>query len=399
RVAVNLGGIEAAQIERGMVLAPVSVLRPTQIIDAHVEVLKSAPRALRSRMRVRVHLGAAEVLARIRVLEEAGEIAPGQNGLVQLRLESAVVALPEEHFIIRSYSPSRTVAGGRVLDGLASKHRGREMGQARERLSRLMTADRKGEFAVFVEIAGEQGLRRSEVAARTGWTSETLADAAKQAVGSGEVVEADGVYIGQSSFERISQRTLAEIKEHHRREPLARGLLRETLRERVFSHAAPEVFRSVMTQLEKAGLLVSEKEMVRATAHKLSLSTEDVALRDKLENVYKTAALEPPTLDEALERAGGSGAARQHERKIFQLLLDNRLLVRVQPELYFHREALDLLLSKLREYGEQHEPERLIDVPTFKEIAGVTRKYAIPLLEYFDRERITRRAGDKRIIL
>jgi selenocysteine-specific elongation factor len=399
RVAVNLVGIEAAQIERGMLLAPVGRLRPTQIIDARVEVLQSAPRPLRSRMRVRVHLGAAEVLARLRVLEEAGEIAPGQNGLVQLRLESAVVALPHEHFIIRSYSPSRTIAGGRVLDAIAAKHRGREMALARERLARLLTADRGGEFAVFVEIAGEQGLRRSEIAARTGWTDETLEDAAKKAIGSGAVVEADGVYLGKSSFERMSQAALAEIKEHHRREPLARGLLRETLRERIFSHAAPEVFRSVMTHLEKAGALVSEKEVVRAASHKLSLSSHDIALRDKLENIYKTAALEPPTLDEALERAGGAGTARQHERKIFQLLLDSRLLVRVSPEFYFHREALDHLLVKLREYGARHEPERLIDVPTFKEIAGITRKYAIPLLEYFDRERITRRAGDKRIIL
>jgi selenocysteine-specific elongation factor len=399
RVAVNLGGTEAAQIERGMVLAPTGTLRPTQIIDAHVEVLENAPRPLRSRMRVRVHLGAAEVLGRIRVLEEAGEIAPGKSGLVQLRLESAVVALPGEHFIIRSYSPSRTVAGGRILDALAAKHRGREMARARERLSMLMSADRKDEFAIFVEIAGEQGLRRSDLAARTGWTVETLEDAAKKAVESGAVLDADGVYISRGSFESISQATLAEIKDHHRREPLARGLLRETLRERIFSHAAPEVFRSVITQLEKAGLVVSEKEVVRAAAHKLSLSAEEVALRDKLENIYKTAALEPPTLDEALERAGGTTGVRQHERKIFQLLLDNHSLVRVQPDLYFHREALEFLLIRLREYGAQHEPERLIDVPTFKEIAGVTRKYAIPLLEHFDRERITRRAGDKRIIL
>jgi selenocysteine-specific elongation factor len=404
RVAVNLGGIEAAHIVRGMVLAPVGVLRPTQIIDAHVEVLPTALRPLRSRMRVRIHAGAAEVLARIRVLEAAGEIAPGQSGLAQLRLESPIVALPQERFIIRSYSPSRTIAGGRVLDALAAKHRGREIARARERLTRLLTADRENEFALFVEIGGEQGLRRADVAARTGWTNETLEAAARNAVESDLVVEADGVYLGKESFERLAQETLAEIKEHHRREPLARGLLRETLRERLFSHAAPEVFRSVLKYLEKAGALYSEKEMVRAASHKLSLSTADLALRDQLESIYKQAALEPPTLDEALERAGKAAgavaaAARQHERKIFQLLLDNHLLVRISPDLYFHREALEHLLAKLRDYGAQHEPERLIDVPTFKEIAGVTRKYAIPLLEYFDRERITRRAGDKRIIL
>ncbi len=400
RVAVNLGGIEAAQIERGMVLAPTGRLRPTQIIDAQLDVLESAPRPLRSRMRVRVHLGAAEVLARLRVLEEAGEIAPGKSGLAQLRLESPVVALPKERFIIRSYSPSLTIAGGRVLDALAVKHRGREIVDARARLTRLVIADRNEEFALFVETAGEQGLRRADLAARTGLTDAALEAAAKRALQSGAVVDAEGVYINNESFERISQLTLVEVSEHHKREPLARGLLRETLREKIFSHIAPEVFRAVMMRLEKTGALVSEKEFVRAASHKLSLSSDDTALRDRLEKIYKDAALEPPTLDEALSAArAGGGAAREYERKIFQLLLDARLLARVSPDLFFHREALDILTTKLREYAAQHEPHRLIDVPTFKTIAGITRKYAIPLLEYFDREHITRRAGDKRIIL
>jgi selenocysteine-specific elongation factor len=399
RVAVNLGGIEAAMVERGMVLAPVGRLRSTQIIDAQLDVLESAPRALRSRMRVRAHFGAAEVLARVRVLEETGEIAPGKSGLAQLRLESAVVALPKERFIIRSYSPSLTIAGGRILDALAAKHRGREMAGARERLAKMLTADRGEDFSLFVETAGEQGLRRADLAARTGWTDETLEDAAKRALESGAVVDAEGVYLCKESFARITQATLAEVGQHHRREPLTRGLLRETLRERVFSHTAPEVFRSVIAHLEKTGALVSEKDVVRAASHKLSLSSDDTALRDRLEKIYKDAALEPPTLDEALSGARAGGAAREHERKIFQLLLDARLLARVSPDLFFHREALDVLTMKLREYAAGHEPERLIDVPTFKTIAGITRKYAIPLLEYFDRERITRRAGDKRIIL
>jgi selenocysteine-specific elongation factor len=399
RVAVNLGGIEAAQVERGMLLAPVGRLRPTQIMDAKIDVLESAPKPLRSRMRVRVHLGAAEVLARLRVLDEAGEIAPGQSGFAQLRLESPVAALPQERFIIRSYSPSRTVAGGRILDALAAKHRGREAFAARERLAQLAGAEKEDALALFVETAGEQGLRRSDLAARTGWTDEALEEAARKAVGSGAIVAAEGVYVGRSGFERLSEAALAEIEAHHKREPLARGLLRETLRERIFSHAAPEVFRSVMAHLEKTGALYSEKEFVRAVSHKLSLTAEDAALRDQLAEVYQDAALEPPTLDEAFARVGGARGARDHERKIFQLLLDDRSLVRVSADLYFHRAALEELVRKLRAYAARHEPERLIDVPTFKEIAGITRKYAIPLLEYFDRERITRRAGDKRIIL
>jgi selenocysteine-specific elongation factor len=398
RTAVNLGGVETSSIERGMTLAPVGRLQPTQIIDAQADVLESAPRPLRSRMRVRVHLGAAEVLARIRVLEEGGEIVPGAGGLLQLRLESAVVTLPHERFIIRSYSPSRTIAGGRILDAHATKHRGREMLQTRALLSTLMTADKATEFAVFVETAGERGLRRADVAARTGWTDDVLEEAANKARESGKVIEADGVYLGSRSFERLARATLEEVEAHHKREPLVRGLLRETLRERLFTHTAPEIFRAVISHLERTGALRSEKEIVRATTHHLSLSAADVALRDRLEKVYRQAALEAPTFDEALTRAGAK-ASREHVRKIFQLLIDDCLLVRVNPDLFFYRAALDDLIARLREYAAQHEPERLIDVATFKEIAGISRKYAIPLLEYFDRERLTRRAGDKRVIL
>ncbi|HEX8492456.1 MAG TPA: selenocysteine-specific translation elongation factor [Pyrinomonadaceae bacterium] len=399
RTAVNLGGVEAAFIERGMVLAPANRLRSTQVMDVQVDVLKSAPRALRSRARVRVHLGAAEVLARVRVLEDAGEIPPGASGCAQLRLEAEVVALPGERFILRSYSPQQTVAGGRVLDAFAVRHRGREAKLARERLLSLTTAERATQVALYVEAAGERGLRRAELAARTGWLDDVLEQSAAEAVEQGTIVDADGIYVGRESFERLQRAALSEVEAHHRREPLARGMPRETLRERHFAHAAPEVFRAVLAQLENEGTLFSEKDVVRASAHSLSLSPADAALHDRLEQVYRTAALEAPTLDEALERAGGTQATREHGRKILQLLLDAGAILRINNDLFLHREALQQLVEKLREYAAQREPERLIDVPTFKELAHISRKYAIPLLEYLDRERITRRAGDRRIIL
>jgi selenocysteine-specific elongation factor len=400
RTAVNLGGVEAAGIERGQVLAPSGRLRSTQIIDAHVDVLKNAPRGLRSRARVRVHLGAMEALARVRVLDEAGEIRPGASGFAQLRLEVPVVALPGERFILRSYSPSQTIAGGRVLDAFAVKHRGREVAQARARLSTLASADRATQLALFVEMAGERGLRRAELAARTGWRDALLEEAAAQAREQKTIVDADAVHIGRASFERLAGDAIALVLAHHKREPLARGMLRETLREQRFTHAAPEVFRAVIAHLEQQGALVSDKEIVRAASHSLSLAPADAALRNRLEEVYLTAALEAPTFDEAFARAGHAApATREHGRKILQLLLDAGVLLRVNNDLLLHRQALEQLILKLRAYAAEHEPERLIDVAAFKDLARISRKYAIPLLEYLDRARITRRAGDRRIIL
>jgi selenocysteine-specific elongation factor len=159
------------------------------------------------------------------------------------------------------------------------------------------------------------------------------------------------------------------------------------------------VFRSVLGELERAGVLVAEKDVVRAAEHSIALSDSDAQSRDKLEQVFKKAGLETPTLEAALHAAGFRAGDTNRGKKILQLLLDNRSVVRIQPEMVLHREALDRLVAKLREYADKHEPDRSLDVTAFKDLAGVSRKYAIPLLEYLDRERITRRQGDKRVVL
>jgi selenocysteine-specific elongation factor len=348
---------------------------------------------------LRVHLGSAEVLARARVLNSRGEIAPGDTGFAQLRFESPVVATHDERFIVRSYSPAATIAGGLVLDPQATKHRGKEMARIRERLQALRESDRPGKLALFVAAAGDQGLKAADVAARTGWRDEVVAQVTTAAREAAVVVEAEGVLVSRENFDRLARTALEAVKLHHEREPLSRGLARETLRERHFAHAAPEIFRAVIARLEKDGSLAVEKDVVRAREHGLELSPADVQLRAEIAAAYEKRALAAPGLDEVLAGAGIANAQRAHARKILQLLLDDGTLVRVQGEMFFHAQALEKLKGLLRQYAKEHEPERLIDVGKFKDLAGVSRKYAIPLLEYFDSQRVTVRAGDKRIIL
>ncbi|HEX3280875.1 MAG TPA: selenocysteine-specific translation elongation factor [Pyrinomonadaceae bacterium] len=399
RTAVNLAGVELRAIERGMVLAEIGRLAPTQILDVQLTVLASAPRPLRTRARVRVHLGSAEVLGRIRVLNPSGEIAPGESAFAQLRLEAPVVAVHGERFIIRSYSPSITIAGGVVLDPLATKHRGRALEKIDRRLHELMRPERSRNLAAFILASGVQGLTLEQLRARTGLKDTVLSAAASDVERAGTITNANGVFINTADFEKLSNSVVEEVKSHHKRDPLSRGLARELLRERFFGHSAPEIFRAVMNQLEHKGVVVTEKDVVRLTEHSLDLSTADTTLRDKIAAIYQTAQLEPPTLDQALETAGVQAAQRPHARKILQMLLDSGTLVRVQAEMFLHVSALERLRLLLHDFASQHEPERLIDVSQFKTLAGVSRKYAIPLLEYLDSERITRRAGDKRIIL
>ena len=399
RTAVNLAGIDTSQIERGMVLAPAGRLRPTQVVDVWIDVLPGASRALRSRSRVRFHIGAAEVLGRVRVLEGSSQITPGKSGLAQLRLEAPVVALHGDRFILRSYSPAETIAGGVILDPFAVKHRGREMEHTLQLLQLLMQDDRAAKFTGFVRASGERGLRMADLAAATGWTNEVLAKVASQVETEGSVIDTGGVYLAHESFERLSQAVVAELERYHKREPLARGMLRETLREKVFAHSLPELFAGVIARLEAAGKIISEKDIVRSSRHSVGLSEQDADLSKRIEQLYLAAGVEAPSIDEAMTKAGVGAAQRVQARKLLQLLIDGRKLLRIQGEMFMHAQVVEDLKSKLRDYASQHEPERLIDVAAFKDLAGVSRKYAIPLLEFFDREQVTRRAGDKRLIL
>jgi selenocysteine-specific elongation factor len=403
RTAVNLGGIDHSEIERGMILSVPNVLRAAQIFDTEVEVLKEAKRSLKSRHRVRVHIGTVEALARIQVLNETGEIMPGEKDLVQLRLETPVAAIPNERFILRFYSPQITIAGGRILDAQASKHRRRDLENASRNLQNLIETenqdDKAKQLKAILEITGKHAATFADLQARTGWRNEILQKALGENLAGKSIVEAENFYIARTPFENLKEKTLTEIAAHHRKEPLARGILRETLREKVFAHLSPEVFKTVLLNLEREGKTTAEKDVVKIADHSRQLSADEKALRDKLEKIYSEAKLEVPTLENAIDRTiQNTKLTKQQARKVFQLFLDAGEIVKVTEDFYFTHEAIAGLIEKLKDFASK-TPDRLIDVPTFKDIAGISRKYAIPLLEYFDREKLTRRAGDKRLIL
>lgn len=399
RTAVNLGGIDHSEIERGMILTEKDVLRSTQIFDAEIEVLKDAKRPLKTRQRVRVHIGTIEALARVQVLNEAGEIAPGEKDFAQLRLEIQTVCVPGERFILRQYSPQRTIAGGRVLDNSASKHRRKDAENVRKYLQNLTGADKAKQIKLYLETAAEHGLTFKDLQARTGWHGEILKKAIAENLEKKAIVEAENFFIARTPFDNLKAQTLAEIEDFHRTEPLAKGILRETLREKIFSRFAPEIFKAVLVSLEADKKIAAEKDFVRAREHNHEFSPDEKILRDRLLSIYRRAKLEVPKLEEALNEAvNGTNLDKTLARKIFQIFLNTGEIVKISDEFYFLREEIENLVAKLKNFAE-NSADKLIDVAAFKDIAGISRKYAIPLLEYFDRERITRRAGDRRLIL
>ena len=419
RTAVNLTGVETAEVERGMVLAPPHRLRPTQIIDASVTVLNDTLRALRSRQRVRMHIGAAEVLARVRILEGGTggfsvvcqpdgpttnhaqdarpTIKPGESGFIQLRLEAPIIGVLGDRFILRSYSPQRTVAGGIIIDPFAPKHRVRELADVRARLNGLLEGPREERLAALVG-SGPNGMNKADLVARTAWRDQVVKVAVESASAHGLIAEAGDQLFATTTFADLKQNIVKDIRAHHAAEPLSRGLGLEILRGRYFAHAPPDLFRAVVTDLQKNGTVVIEKDVARSPEHMRAVSGEDAALRDRLEGVYRDAKLTAPSISEAFSRAGFAASQQQHGRKIMQVLIDAGKLVRVDGDMFFHASALDGMIARLRAFAAS-KPDHSIDVPAFKELAGISRKYAIPLLEYLDRQRVTRREGDKRIVM
>ncbi len=403
RTAVNLQGIDLDEVERGQTLAPAGRLRASSMLDVRLQLLKSAPRSLRTRSRVRLHIGTAEVLARVVLLGQS-ELAAGAECFAQLRLESQTLALPGDHFIIRSYSPAVTIGGGTVVDALPQKHRLREAAQAASQLEKLaaahLAANDAERIALLVEMAGEHGMSHAEIAARSGSPDEAIKRAADAMTRTRRAIAASSnplLLVERSAFEELAKRVRALLKEFHQKSPLESGMGREEIREKIFAHLPPEIFRAVVTQLVERNEVAAEKDLLRLASHRIALSAEEQAAKDHMAALFATAGLQPMSLEEAIAKAGpqfGIDAARA--QRFAQMLINSGELVRV-AELIFHRSALDGLRQTLQKFKAEHGAK--LDVGAFKDLTGISRKYAIPLLEYLDRQRVTRRAGDAREIL
>ncbi|HEY6401306.1 MAG TPA: selenocysteine-specific translation elongation factor, partial [Blastocatellia bacterium] len=343
RVAVNLQGIDLAEVERGQTLAPAGRLRASSMLDARLQLLKTATRSLRSRSRVRLHIGAAEVLARVVLLGQL-ELAPGASCFAQLRLEAPTVALPGDHFIIRAYSPVTTIGGGVVIDALAPKRRARDAAQSADWLEKLGAADEVERIALLIEMAGERGMDQQEIAARSGSSDEVIKRAAEAITKSRRAVTASQnpktsltPLVARTAFEDLAGRVRAILKEFHRKSPLESGMGREEIREKIFARLSPDIFRAVIGNLVERNEVVAEKDLLRLSSHRVALSAEEQAAKDRIAGLFAEAGLQPMTLEEAIAHvAAQTGVDAARAQRFAQMLINSGELVRVAG-LIFHR--------------------------------------------------------------
>jgi selenocysteine-specific elongation factor len=390
RTAVNLQAVERAAVERGDVVAPPGGLLPTILADATLELLEDAPRPLKKRDRVRFHVGTQEVMARA-LLVDREQLEPGQASYGRFRLEAPIVALPGDRFVIRSYSPIITIGGGTLLD-IAPPRFKRKAPALLAHLTLLEKGDPARVVEEHLKQAGPAGARAADLRARTPFGPERLRELLDELVKTGAIVAVDREwYLHREANDRLRAQTLGLLEAFHAENPLRAGISREELRSRA-GNAQERVFTRLLTSLEVEGVVRSERDQVRLASHSIRLTPEQQRVVSGLDVEFVRAGAAPPSPEEALAKLGVKGTER-HE--LFQLLVAERRLVRVKESLYFHAEALGVIQAKLVGYLQQ---KKEIGPGDMKDLLGITRKYAIPLMEYFDTQRITVRQGERRVL-
>lgn len=391
RVAVNLTGVETEEISRGNVLAPPGTLRPAHRLDTRLQLLDSAPRALKHRARVRVYLGTAEILGRVVLLDQE-ELLPGSEAYVQLQLEAPVAVARGDHFVIRSYSPMRTVGGGLVIDPAAPRHRRHRP----EIIEALVTAE-QGTPAELAEQQLETGVRlltAAEVAAGGGMDGKTAAAALAELVQTGRAVlltaEGESHYLATGVMEQWKKLIGRALGDYHRKFPLREGYPREEMRSRLFPRLNSKQFNLLLTHLEKEGLVHATAQSVVATGFTPRPTPEQQEIISRLEKLYTGELYQPPGWDEAVSRAGIRGDSQEY----LNYLLARGTLVKVADGMFFHHTAIDRAVKAIREYLARNEQ---LSLGEMRDLLQTSRKYTLPLLEYMDREKITRRVGDMRV--
>ena len=386
RTALNLVGASTEDLSRGMTLAPPDTFSTTRRVDVQLRLLSSAPRPLKSRTRVHFHSNTMETVAEI-TLYSVKHLAPGVEAFARLKLPEPALLLPGDRFIIRQFSPVVTIGGGVVLDSAP-------IPRMREReafLTTLAAGDPETILRSRIERRGLAGIPISRLISETGWTRKLVEARLGQAVSERRLLRIGDLFVDAPALSQLQQLIVTSIGDFHRKNSLVSGIAREALREQV--KASSEVFDAVLDQLCRAKKVEVAGDLVRLPGHGVVMKDDEAESKKTIEDAFAKAGLKVPALHEVI---ASLKVDRIRAQKIVTLLLRDKLLVKVSDELVFHGSAL-VELRRLIAVQKTKSPK--MDVATFKELTGVSRKYAIPLLEYLDRERVTKRMGDAREIL
>ena len=394
RTAVNIQGIDLGQVRRGMVLTAPRIFRPSQLLDVELRLLPTASRPLKNFIKVRFHQGTSEVLARVALMDRAN-LRPGESSAAQLRLDTGIFTLHGDAFIIRQFSPAVTIGGGTVLNPRPRKHRTTDRGATAtlDSLTRGSVAER---IPVFLAAHPGRYLTMRELNGLLGLAEPTLRKECSTAERTGQiaVIAAPDPFMLLSSTKRELQKSsVALVKGFHEANPLLRGISREELRRKVFDDLPVEVFKHCLDELVSQKSVALHEDAVALHGRTIELSAANKQIQDLIESAYHRSGYQPPLLSELSSLIDVDPL---QIREVSFWMIKEKVLVKIAEDLAYHQKTLSEIKSVLRS---NYRPGARFAVGDFKTLFTLTRKHAIPLLEFLDRERFTKRQGNERILI
>ena len=395
RTALNLAGVQLEDLARGMTLIAPGTLEPSQRFDVQISLLKGS-KPLKNRARVHLHAFASETIAEVTLLENP-ELKPGGSAFAELRTSDPLLLLPGDRTIIRQFSPVVTIGGAVVLDAfpLSTKEL-RQRNKKDERLVLLRAVSRGhgiDKDAILARIArrGQAGLTMAAAVRETGLKASVLDRGITELKQQKQVLQNGEFFLAAQAFNQARENALAAVNAFHKANPLVGGISKGELREKLGLHQT--VMEAVLSELVREKKAEVAGEQVRIAGRGVELKDEEARAKEQIEKAFAAAGLKVPLMREVL---ASLPVDKSRAHKLVTLLLRDRILIKLADELVFHHTALEGLRQLM---AQQKTKSPKIDVGQFKDLIGVTRKYAIPLLEYLDQQRITRRVGDERVIL
>ncbi|MBU0730847.1 MAG: selenocysteine-specific translation elongation factor [Proteobacteria bacterium] len=394
RTAINIQGLDKELISRGNVLATPGSLKPSYIHDADFLYLSSNKKPLKNRTRIRAHLGTAEIMGRILLLD-ADEIPSGTQANIQILLEEPYPTWPGDHYVIRSYSPVITIGGGKVFNGSPAKRK-----RFKEENGVIFETYHNGtqeeKILLYIREAGFAGLTFNELSVKSGIFGKPLKKILDKPISAKKILIIDSDsqrMIEAGVYSQLPEKAEQAMAAFHKENPLKPGVAKDELRARIFKHLDQKVFQYLLNDLIRRKVIVPDDAVVRLAGHEISVKADVKTLRDDMERFYLDAGLTAPTIKEIFGRF--DKFPQKLVKEIIEMMMRDKSLVKINEDLYYHTRMLENLKEQLLAFIKR---EGEIDAPRFKAMTGLSRKFSIPLLEYFDKAKITIRVGDKRIL-
>jgi selenocysteine-specific elongation factor len=393
RTAINFQGLEKAAIQRGEVLSSPGALKPSYMVDIDLSFLSSNPKPIKNRTLVRFHTGTSEILGNL-ILLDREELLAGDSTVAQLRLNSPVTLVKEDRFVIRSYSPIRTIGGGEVLNPIPKKHK--QFHAATIDGLKQLSGQAPSEIISYqVNESGFAGLAFSDLRIVTNVPDKQLDSILQDQLSKKIIIQSDKenrTFIHNDTLEQIKADMVTYLESYHEAFPLKTGMPKEELKTKFPLTLAPKLFNLTLNLMIKADRIVQDENTVRLAAHTISLGADQADVKDKILGTYQDSGLQPPYFKE-LSKTLNIDPARSKE--VLMHLVEEGQLVKTKEDLFFHTRAIDDLKNKLVAFL---EAKGEISTPQFKKMTGVSRKYVIPLAEFFDAKNVTLRVGDVRML-